>query len=135
MKFSKICKGIMPDCDISLLSHGNESGDFIHELSNKKKSNLINGYYKLGKQLVLEAEYRKSYIDRVVVVSDIEKSLEYWLHSKDVIFLPRFFSQDFLDWNPVLGKIGFLADFTHLPNLYGVEKLCEELSKKIFQKT
>ena len=130
MRFAKICKEINPNSYISLLSHGNESGDFIHELSNKKNSNLINGYYKLGKQLVLEAEYRKKYVDCVVVVSDIEKSLEYWLHSKDVVFLPRFFSQDFLEWNPIEGKIGFLADFTHLPNLYGVERFCEELNKR-----
>ena len=130
MKFSEICKKIDPDCNVVLLSHGNESGDFIHELVNKPDTNLTQSYYKLGKQLVLEAKYRKKYIDKVVVVSDIEKSLEYWLHSKEVLFLPRFFDADFLKWNPISGKIGFLADFTHLPNLYGVKNFCEELSKR-----
>lgn len=127
MKFAKTCKTINSECYVVLLSHGNESGDYMHELVQSTKNNLLSRYYKLGKQLVLEAKYRKDYIDKVVVVSEVEKNLEYWLHSKKVVYLPRIYEPDFLDWNPTDGRIGFLADFTHLPNLYGVEKLCEEL--------
>lgn len=130
MAFAKLCKEIIPGCTVVLLSHGNESGDFMHELVQSDKSNPFSKYYKLGKQLVLEAKYRKEYIDKVVVVSEVEKYLEYWLHSKKVVFLPRVYESDFLDWNPIEGRIGFLADFTHLPNLYGVEKLCKELDKR-----
>ncbi|WP_179374542.1 glycosyltransferase [Winogradskyella wichelsiae] len=130
MEFAKVCKTISSNCSVVLLSHGNESGDYMHELVQSSKNNLLSSYYKLGKQLVLEAKYRKEYIDKVVVVSEVEKNLEYWLHSNKVVYLPRIYEPDFLEWDPIEGRIGFLADFTHLPNLYGVEKLCEELNKR-----
>ncbi|MGJ5642457.1 glycosyltransferase [Formosa sp. S-31] len=130
MEFAKLCKQITTSCSTVLLSHGNESGDYMHEIVNSKRNTSISSLYKLGKQLVLEAKYRKQFIDKVVVVSEIEKYLEYWLHSKEVVYVPRIFESDFLDWKPIEGRVGFLADFTHLPNLYGIETLCEELNTR-----
>ncbi|WP_228850348.1 glycosyltransferase [Aegicerativicinus sediminis] len=130
MKFAELAKKIDSSLSTVLLSHGNESGDFMHEIVKSEKSR-VTSYYKLGKQLVMEAKYRKNYIDQVAVVSQLEENIEYWLHSKRVTYIPRIFEPEFVQWHPVLGKVGFLADFTHLPNLHGIEMLSKELNKRV----
>lgn len=129
MKFAKTCKTFNPSIQTVILSHGNESGDYIHELVNHNKTKL-HQFYKLGRQLYLESWYRKNYIDRVFVVSQIEQSIEKWLRCNDSVFVHRIFKKEFLEWKPIKGRVGFLSDLTHEPNIFGLEQLCEVLSKK-----
>jgi len=135
MSFGKFIKENFSAYDVKVIlcSHGNESGDFLHQAA--RFSERLAGYkrlfssYRLGKMLKLESIYRQHYIDLVLTVSEVEEQIEKWLGAKQVFMVPRVFKQKFIDWRPVHGRIGFVGDISHPPNYYGVSKLCEALQK------
>jgi glycosyltransferase involved in cell wall biosynthesis len=117
---------------IILLSHGNNSGDFIHLITKpvthptflRKWLNKI----RLGRLIATEAEYRVKWIDGVVTLSETEKQIENWFGAKKTSFLPRTLYKDFLSREPVPGRIGFVGRLDHPPNLQGITILLEALS-------
>lgn len=121
---------------IALCSHGIEAGDLLHHTVRfkhflpwiKQKTSA----WKLGKTLQKELELRLNSFDIVLTVSEIEQSIEHWLGAKEVFFVPRVFEPDYIQWNPVLGRVGFIADVSHYPNYYGLLQLCKAIKRSSY---
>jgi hypothetical protein len=124
---------------VILCSHGNESGDFLHQITrfsdNMNRFSRLFGTLKLGILLSEEVKYRRFYIDVVLTVSEIEESLEKWLGAKQVFFLPRIFEEKFISWNPKNNRVGFVSDISHEPNYDSVFKLCLAIDKSNLRST
>lgn len=118
---------------VILCSHGNESGDFLHQSVRFKKTmpffKRIFSAYRLGLILKKELNYRLHYFDLVLTVSEIEKNLEYWLGAKKVYMIPRVLKNQFLSWQPEKQSAGFIGDLSHYPNYFGLSELCSALSE------
>lgn len=118
---------------IILCSHGIEAGDFLHHSVRVKnyfsKIKQFTSAWKLGKILQRELEYRIENFDLILTVSEIELAIEYWIGAKQVFFVPRVFEPNFLNWQPILGRVGFIGDVSHYPNYYGLLQLCKSIEK------
>ncbi len=130
-EFAAYIKTAFANYDVKtiLCSHGNESGDFLHQSVRftdtlNKAKNLFSPY-RLGKVLQKEALYREQSIDCVLTVSEVEESIEKWLGAKKVCNIPRVLKNEFITWQPTKGRIGFVGDTSHPPNYFGLLKLCE----------
>ena len=129
--FSGLLKKLFPQLKVILCSHGNESGDFLHEIvMHEKYKGLkkIIAQQALGKMLIIESTYR-NYIDVVLTVSEVEVMIEKWIGAKEVKLITRTIYDHAIPLHPVNGRIGFFADLSHAPNLYGIEKVCTSLAK------
>jgi glycosyltransferase involved in cell wall biosynthesis len=119
---------------VIMLSHGNHSGDFLHLITKPltKQSAVRRALNKirLGWLIATEAQYRVSYLDGVVTLSETEKQIENWFGGKRVEFLPRRLYPDFLLHTPVLGRVGFVGRLDHPPNLQGISFVLDELKNK-----
>ena len=79
------------------MSHGNESGDLLAELTNKKPK--FKGIYqffgilKLGGVLFIESWYRKRYIDLVCTMTVEESAIEKWLGMNEPFIINRLIDQ------------------------------------------
>ncbi len=128
--FANLIRQIAPDVKIILCSHGNESGDFLHDIAGHNKYKNIKkkiAIYVLGKTLVTEYNLRKS-IDLVLTVSEVEENIEKWLGAYKVYMVARTMQKNTSDTEPVGGRVGFLSDLSHEPNYYGINKVCGELT-------
>ena len=129
--FAEVIKHIDPEVKVILCSHGNESGDYLHEVSTHAKyagARKRLAARTLGKMLVKEAEMR-SHIDLVLTVSDVEEGIEKWLGAKRIYMVPRFISKQQIPYHPVVGRVGFLSDLSHEPNYFGIKEVCNALQK------
>ena len=108
------------------LSHGNESGDFLHEITKTSKTSFLQTW-RLGRLLVKEKELFSEILDGVITISDNETSIDQWLGAQNILFLPRILKPGFINWNPVAKTIGFVGTLDHLPNLSGIELLSNQL--------
>jgi len=117
---------------VVLCSHGNESGDFLHEATRFKKEmpfyRKLLSSFTLGSMLKKEAEFRQDFIDAVLTVSPIEEALEKWLGAKKVLMVSRTIKPDFLNWQPVAGRVGFIGDLSHGPNYFAINEVCKSLN-------
>ena len=132
--FAKVIKTAFGnDVKVILCSHGNESGDFLHEATRfKRRVPFFRNWfseYTLGHLLKKEAEFRQNDLDAVLTVSPIEEALEFWLGAKFVFMVPRTVNPEFLDRKPVKGRVGFFGDLSHSPNFYGVDEVCKAIAK------
>ena len=129
--FSRVIKKMLPSVKIILCSHGNESGDFLHEIvlhKNLKGVRKFAARYTLGKMLYEESTFRK-YINVVLTVSDVELNIEKWLGAVKVYMVSRTIRGNLAHHQPIVGRIGFFGDLRHAPNLYGITKVCEAIRK------
>ena len=127
--FAKLIKSISDSVKVILCSHGNESGDYLHDIIKHEKYIGIkkkSATYNLGNMLLQEATFRK-YIDVVLTVSDVEENIEKWLGAKAVYMVPRFIEKSNKSYNPIAGRVGFISDLSHEPNFFGIQHLCSEL--------
>jgi hypothetical protein len=118
---------------VVLLSHGNDSGDFLRVASVPVRPSLfrrLQDTCRLGKILKTESYFRIKYLDAVITVSETERQIENWFGAKKVIFAPRLLTAEPLDWKPVAGRAGFVGRLDHPPNYGGVTLLFDELAKK-----
>lgn len=134
IRFSAIIKEASSACvKVILCSHGNESGDFLHEAVRFPKQiswyKRILSSWSLGAMLKTEAYYRLHYIDMVLTVSEVEREIENWLGAKNVFMVPRTIHPNFLDLTPVKNRVGFLGDLSHFPNKSGIVLFCDALKK------
>jgi hypothetical protein len=128
--FAEIIKSISPSIKVILCSHGNESGDYLHEIVMHEKYKRLkkkSAIYNLGTMLFKEATVRKN-IDVVLTVSDVEEGIEKWLGAKSVFMIPRFIEKQHGIYNPVQGKVGFISDLSHEPNFFGIVEVCKAVS-------
>ncbi len=129
-QFAKIVKSISPKIKVILCSHGNESGDYLHDIVIHKKYKGFKkkaATYNLGKMLITEAIVRKN-IDLVLTVSEVEESIEKWLGAKHVFMVPRFIEKEEGKYEPVQGRVGFIADLSHEPNYFGIKEVCKAIN-------
>ncbi len=121
---------------IILLSHGNESGDFLHKIVRRGEVKFLIRFrdiFRLGALIYTESKVFINYIDLVVSLSETEFQINNWLGAKSSIFIPRTFNPSFVEWKPDIAKIGFLGTLNHKPNLDGILTLCNELKKTNYQ--
>lgn len=121
------------DVKVVLCSHGNESGDFLHEtVKFRGKLSVIKKVFcsiTLGRMLQKESLLRQTAIDAVLTVSEIEEAIEKWLGSTKVEMIPRLIEFNKLNLTPVLGRVGFMGDLSHPPNFYGIDEVCKSIEK------
>lgn len=137
IRFSKIIKNVYGEkVKIVLMSHGNETGDFLHELthpnSNIRLLKLLKSKIRLGLNLYIESYFRHRYIDLVCAMSIEEESIEKWLGAKNTFFFPRLIEDKNVKRIPVDGRIGFVGTLSHIPNKIALQQICEILKNKNF---
>ena len=117
---------------IVLMSHGNETGDFLHELTlpgQKINSlNLLLNKFRLGTNLYEESFNRHRFIDMVCAMSYEEVAIEKWLGAKHTFFFPRVIKPVIINWKPLISRFGFVGTLNHSPNFIAVDQICQELS-------
>ena len=118
---------------IVLLSHGNHSGDFLHLISKPVRRlsaiKKLQSKLRLGLLIATESEYRVRWLDGVVALSETERQIENWFGGRRVVFLPRRLYADFLPYEPVSGRVGFVGRLDHPPNLQGMAILLDAIAK------
>ena len=118
---------------IYLLSHGNDTGDFLH-LTTKplKKYNWlskIRDIIRLGALLHIESLYRNKYLDGVMSVSNTEKEIENWFGAKKSIFIPRTINKETKSFSHTnYSRAGFIGRLDHPPNYQGITSVLRELT-------
>jgi hypothetical protein len=135
--FGQLLKKINPQIKIILCSHGNESGDYLHDivrfgdqLSTIQKSIAK---YNLGDFIFVESYMRKHFIDCSMVVSQVEKELENWLGAKKVFQMSPCIIPEFIEINTNQPIVGFVGDLSHPPNYYGLHLFCKEIVNQNLQ--
>lgn len=114
------------------LSHGNESGDTLHEVRRRSGSWLdrVTGTLRLGRMMVQEARMFTDVVDLMLCMSEIEQRIDAWLGAERSMVVPRTFDPDFLDWSPVPGRCGFVGTLNHPPNEEGIRRVLEALERR-----
>jgi hypothetical protein len=135
VRFAKPIKKKYSDTvKVILLSHGNNSCDFLHLITKPiTKPSLLRNWMnkiRLGRLIATEAEYRVNWLDGVVTLSETEKQIENWFGAKKTSFIPRKLYKEFLERDPVPGRIGFVGRLDHPPNFQGVMILLEEMARQ-----
>lgn len=116
------------------LSHGNESGDYLHDITHSANPSVLKTW-KLGKLLVKEKAIFSRYLDAVITISDNETYIDQWLGAQNVFYLPRLLKPDFIAWKPQPKTIGFVGTLNHLPNIVGIQLLADQLQLRGFDGT
>lgn len=133
VRFSKIIKEIDTNLKVVILSHGNETGDFLHMLTRPSEihpiGNKLIKIFRLGYNLYIESFFRVKYVDTVFSLSQVESEIEKWLGVQDTLLIPRGFEPNFIDWKPDGTSVGFVGSLDHPPNYHGLLKLAENLLK------
>ena len=119
---------------IILLSHGNDSCDFLHLISKPiRKKFFVRRWMdkiRLGRLVATESAYRVKWLDAVVSISETEKQMDNWMGARKTSFLPRRLYQDFLPFSAIPGRVGFVGRLDHPPNFQGVSMLLDEMSRQ-----
>lgn len=136
LRLTPLLRELLPDAQIIIMSHGNQSGDDLYELSGKMGRRNFGltrslALWKIGQDLGIESWYRHRYVDVVCVMSKEEESIERWLGAKKTIFLPRTISVDSVHRSPVGGRVGFVGTLNHTPNRVALEEICKALSTSL----
>ncbi|RYE51804.1 MAG: glycosyltransferase family 1 protein [Sphingobacteriales bacterium] len=137
LRFSKVIKnGLTNPPKVIIMSHGNESGDLLGDLTTPDLTGFIRGFLgkiKLGFNLYTESMYRKRYVDMVCVMSEEEASLEKWLGINEVLVIPRIVSQNDVQHSVRDRNIfGFVGTLDHGPNQTALKLLFAQLKKVNF---
>lgn len=119
-----------PRRPVVALSHGNASGDFLHEslAAARGAPGRLRDRWRLGAQLGHESDLLQHDVDLVVCISETEEAIARWLGARHVLTVPRVFTPDPLPWQPVAGRIGVVTTVDHYPNRAGVERLAAALA-------
>jgi len=122
LRYTKALKLAIPNAKVVLLSHGNQSGDDLYELTStfgrlqhQGKTSLLNTLF-YGADLIMESRYRRHFIDGVITMSEQEVAIEHWLGAKTAFYFPRIIDRDILAWNPKDNRVGFIGTLNHTPN-------------------
>ncbi len=113
------------------LSHGNESGDYLHEATNTGRTTFLQTW-RLGKLLVKEHHLFRHLLNGVITISEHDSYINQWLGAGNVLYLPRILQPDLISWIPVPDTIGFVGTLNHLPNLQGITDMAEALTARNF---
>ncbi len=125
-------KHVAPDVKFIGLSHGSDSGDYVHDITQPGSSTILQRW-KLGQLLVKEHNLFASMLDGVIVLSEHDVAINQWLGANNILFLPRLLEAGFITWQPTTSNAGFVGTLDHLPNLLGIKQLAKELELINFQ--
>jgi glycosyltransferase involved in cell wall biosynthesis len=119
---------------VFVCSHGNESGDLLHQVT-RFRSELpfyrkVLSNWILGKTIRSEVIQRTNGIDGVLTVSEVEAQIENWLGAKKVFLVTRTIEYNPISYNKKIGIVGFIGDLSHAPNYYGIRTLCEAIKNQ-----
>jgi glycosyltransferase involved in cell wall biosynthesis len=132
--FGKELKNTHRDLKVFICSHGNESGDLLHDVTrfnyNQPFYRKIFSNWILGRAIRTEVFQRLNFIDGVLTVSEVETQIENWLGAKKVMFVPRTINYNPIVYNNTTGIVGFIGDLSHPPNFFGLKKVLEALQEK-----
>lgn len=132
IRFSKLLKKELPEVKIIIMSHGNDSGDFLGDLTGIeprfKGFKKYAGILKLGLSLYTEAFYRKRYVDLVCTMSEEESAIEKWLGINHPFYIPRLIQKDSLiERHPQRHVFGYVGTLNHTPNIIALTQLFDQL--------
>ena len=137
--FSKIIKSsFSTPPKIIILSHGNESGDLLGDLTSKSPTyagiKRLFGIWRLGLSLYKESFYRKRYLDFICTLSSEERAIEKWLGMNDPIYFPYSIVHPItVDRKPNLSRFGYIGTLNHSPNVSGLIDLFNSIDQSIFK--
>lgn len=134
LRFAPLIESLAPAAKVVVMSHGNQSGDDLYEVSGPagRRSQgfaRLAATWRLGLDLVTESRFRHRHLHAVCVMSDEEETLERWLGARRVVVLPRVVRSAPIDWKPVFGRAGFVGTLNHTPNRIALERLCARLAR------
>ena len=135
IRFGELLKQIAPQVKVVVMSHGNQSGDDLYEVSGPAGRRSAGwarwqATWTLGLDLVTESSARHRTIDAMVVMSREEAVMERWLGASQVVVLPRLLHFAPLERTPSPGKVGYVGTLDHTPNLVALEAILEELARR-----
>lgn len=135
IRFSKIIKNELPQVKVIIMSHGNDSGDFLGDLTGIeprfKGLKKYTGILKLGLSLFTEAFYRKRYVDLVCTMSEEESAIEKWLGINHPFYIPRLIQKDsIIERHPIPNVFGYVGTLNHTPNIVALNQLFEQLKSE-----
>ncbi len=113
-----------------LLSHGNESGDFLHQIVRADDYNpfrQLKDRLRLGAMLCHESHTFSQCADLVLTLSETDFQVNRWLGAQGGMVIPRTFQPEDVGWNPELGRVGFVGTLDHQPNYVGLVSVLEAL--------
>lgn len=113
-----------------ILSHGAESGDFLHQVVRDDRQGPVRrlrDIVRLGFLIYREAWHFTRHADAVLSISPTDKEISAWLGARRSIFVPRVLEPKFLDWQPDPDRVGFVGTLNHKPNRDGLEAVLREL--------
>jgi hypothetical protein len=109
---------------IIVLSHGNESGDYLHEIvRGAHPKNWIaktRDIFRLGALIYCESTGFTHGVDLLLCLSETELQINSWLGATNVLFIPRTFNPVDIGWSPTEGRLGFVGSLNHKPNFDGL---------------
>jgi len=113
-----------------LLSHGNESGDFLHQIAKTDASSLVRRLIdrlRLGSMLCHESQAFSRNADLVLSLSETDFQVNRWLGAQNGMVVPRTFQPEEIGWDPTLGRVGFVGTLDHQPNYVGLIEVLDAL--------
>lgn len=122
-----------PNVRLVVLSHGNESGDFLHEVVRRPAGSVlarVRDAVRLGFVIREEARLLSGAVDLVLCLSDVERRIDQWLGAREVLVIPRTFRPRPIPWNPVPGRVGFVGTLDHLPNSEGIRRVLDTIATR-----
>jgi hypothetical protein len=128
---TELKKHVAADVKFVGLSHGNESADYLNDITKPGKTTFLQTW-KLGKLLVKENSLFASALNGVIVLSELEVAINHWIGADAILYLPRLLKPNFIQWQPTSPTAGFVGTLDHLPNLLGIQYLAEELQRSGF---
>jgi hypothetical protein len=132
---AEVKKRLEKNVKVIVLSHGNESGDELHEAVRrvrKKGTSIAKAAdaTQLGWMLLEEAQMFTEAVDLMLCMSEIEEHINAWLGASESMVVPRIFEPSFLDRSPVQGRVGFVGSLKHLPNTEGIRRVLTALESE-----
>lgn len=116
---------------IIVLSHGNESGDFLHEIIRTcgpvNRVRRIRDIYRLGAMIYTESRAYTEVVDLLLSISETELQVNNWLGAKRSLFIPRIFKPEDIGRKPYPNRVGFVGSLNHKPNYDGILAVIEEM--------
>lgn len=133
MTFASVIKEEFNEVKVILCSHGNESGDFLHQSFRFKQEQnwlqRLRNSILFAKMIEKEVDFRLRFLDLILTVSEVEEGIEKWIGAKRVFMVPRVLINQPIPWKPVYGRVGFLGDLSHKPNYEGLVSFCDAIVK------
>ena len=123
---TKIKERVSADVKFIGLSHGNESGDYLYDITKTANTSILQTW-RLGKLLIKEKIMFSELLNGVITISDNETYIDQWLGAQNILFLPRILEPHFINWQPEANTIGFVGTLNHLPNIAGIKLLAKQL--------